>query len=61
MQKYRLEPKKGWKQRVEEWLGTQTDKTSLSNATGKEHGKERQEAENLSDQVIKQLVKLLFL
>jgi len=57
MQKYRLEPKKGWKQRVEEWLGTQTDKTSLSNATGKEHGKERQEAENLSDQVIKQLTK----
>jgi len=42
MKKYHVEAKKGWLQRVKEWLGSQPDVTPPCNATNKEKEHERE-------------------
>merc|ERR1712183_57166 len=54
MANYQVESKIGWKQRVEEWLGSQPNITPPCNSNDKENGNERQEAEEATSRSIQE-------
>ena len=62
MANYQVESKIGWKQRVEEWLGSQPNVAPPCNSNDKENGNETQEAEEVTSRSIqekKQLVRFI--
>ena len=60
MANYQVESKIGWKQRVEEWLGSQPNITQPCNSNDKENGNERQEAEEVASRSIQEKKQLVW-
>merc|ERR1712096_145372 len=54
MANYQVESKIGWKQRVEEWLGSQPNVAPPCNSNDKENGNETQEAEEATSRSIQE-------